>query len=98
MTSKAKVAEKMLRDHWLRQEAPFKVVEVYDLAPAYHARKVEWINNGITHCVIGKTGYPWAQYGGSLGQKGIPQHYCDSLNDESLLAIMIGGTEAEKLI
>ena len=89
--------DESFRNQWLREEAPFSVVGIDELAAPYHARQKEWKENGITHCVIGKSGYPWAQYGGK-GQVGAPQQYCDNLNDESLLAIMTGGTAAEKLI
>ena len=90
--------DEALRRQWLREEAPFSLVTIDELAAPYHARQKSWKEDGITHCVIGKSGYPWAQYGGPKGAIGSAQQYTDQLNDESLLAIMVGGTEAEKLI
>jgi hypothetical protein len=91
-------AEGALRRQWLREEAPFRVIEISQLEETYFSRKKEWIKDGITHCVIGKNGYPWAQFGGRIAQIGRPEEYASNLNDESLLAIMTEGTAAEKLI
>lgn len=87
-----------MRRQWLREEAPFRVIEVAALHNVYHARRKDWIELGVTHCVIGKNGYPWVWFGGAHGQVGKPEDHAESLNDESLLAIITEGTAAEKLI
>lgn len=99
------------RRQWLREGAPFTVVHIDDLPvddsrglPLYSFTRItEWKRQGVTHCVIGRDKHVWRRYTTQDAEMAAkhgeaPQAYADALNDESLLAIITEGTEAEKLV
>lgn len=102
-------ADKQFRNEWLRACAPFRAVPVEDVLFGRNgaqsittARAETWIRERVTHCVIDRSGHHWICYAPKfegdktdLAQKA--KEDAESLNDESLLAIMTHGTQAEKL-
>ncbi len=112
-TYRGKLAQKdaALRRKWLREGAPFTVVHIDELPvdkarglPLYSFTRIqEWRRQGVTHCVIGRDLDVWRKYtteDALLAAKHneAPEQYAQMLNDESLLAIITEGTEAEKLV